>query len=336
MPHPVELYRVLAERPWDFDFFQALRLIECAHREKPRIGQSLRAHEDPVRLGQPPHLIFAPSTIAAFRNRAEGPPQLHVHFLGLFGPNGPLPLHLTEYAYDRMRNAGDPTIARFLDLFHHRMLSLFYRAWASAQPTVSHDRPEADRFSTYVGSLFGIGMPALRDRDAAPDASKLHYAGLLANQTRHADGLRAILADFLRLPVRIVEFVGHWLTLPEDNRTRVGARDGNCELGMSAVLGGRVHSYQHKFRIVIGPVGLADYRRLLPGGIRLRQLVAWVRNYAGLVPAWDLQLILKKGEVPPLTLGGGACLGWTTWLGGRPFEADADPLVLNPLQPEIQ
>lgn len=330
MPDPVDLYPALAQRPWDFDFFQALRLIECAHPDKPRIGQSRRAREDVLRLGQQASLGFAPAALAEFRLRGDRLPLLLVHCLGLFGPNGPLPLHLTEYAREREHNAGDPTFARFADVFHNRMLALFYRAWAAAQPTVSHDRDEGDRFADYLASLLGMGTPALRKRDALPDAARLHFAGLLANQARSADGLRMILGEFLRLPVRIVEFVGHWLHLPREDRTRIGLNEGNCALGESTVLGARVFGMQHKFRIEIGPVGFADYRKLLPGGVRLAQIVAWVRSYAGDVPAWDLRVVLKKDEVPPLALGGGASLGWTSWLGTRRSAADAADLVLTP------
>ena len=109
--------------------------------------------------------------------------------LRLLGPHGPLPTHLTEYVRDRVRNANDPTFARFLDIFHHRMVTLFYRAWANAQPAVSLDRPGRDRFSFYVGSLFGLGEAMLRERDAVPDFAKLHFAGLLAGPTRPAAGL---------------------------------------------------------------------------------------------------------------------------------------------------
>ena len=126
----------------------------------------------------------------------DAPPRLAVNFFGLFGPNGPLPLHLTEYARNRLRAESDPTLVRFIDLFHHRMLTLFYRVWAAAQPTVSFDRPETDRFALYVGSLFGLGMPSLRNRDAFPDLARLHYAGQLACQTRHPDGLNAMISDY--------------------------------------------------------------------------------------------------------------------------------------------
>ena len=148
---------------------------------------------------------------------------------GLLGPNGPLPMHITEYARHRLRHAGDPTLSRFLDLFHHRFLALFYRAWAQAQPHVNRDRPEHDRFLVYVGAFVGIAPPPLRHRDTVPDLAKLFHAGTLVRQVRNAEGLAAILRQFFRVPVGIEEFVGHWLRSRRRERTlsaprRRGAR----------------------------------------------------------------------------------------------------------------
>ncbi len=326
------LERALEGEPHRFDFFQALRRIECAHPDAPRLGRSLRPADDPIRLGQEPSLVFAPSSLASYEPGREGrPPRLLVYFLGLLGPNGPLPLHLTEYARDRLRNSHDPTFARFLDLFHHRMISLFYRGWANAQPTVNFDRPGSDRFALYVGALFGLAMPSLRDRDRWPDLAKLHYAGHLSCQAHNADGLRAVLGDYFRLAVDVEQFVGQWLELPEPAFSRLGLSRDTCSLGRSVILGSRSWECQHKFRVVIGPLGFADYESLLPGGESLDRLVALVRNCSGDELAWDVALILKKEDVPPLRLGGERGLGWTTWLAGRPFEQDPADLHLDPL-----
>jgi len=328
----VALFQELAAAPHGISFYEALRRIECAHPDNARQGCSARPDDDPVRLAQQPSLAFAASTIAAFET-ATGPrpPRLEVLFFGLLGPNGPLPLHVTEYVRDRERNSRDPTLARFLDLFHHRMLSLFYRAWASAQPAVSLDRPDSDRFGDYVGSLFGIGMPGLRDRDAMPDLAKLHYAGHYASQTRNADGLRAILGDFFKLRVRLDECVGEWLQLPEESCLRLGESPDTGSLGINAIAGAEVWEAQVKFRIVFGPLDFHQYRRLLPGGDSLKRLVAVVRNYIGDQLDWELQLKLEATEVPPLRLGEVGQLGWTTWLAAQPFTEDADDLHLYPL-----
>jgi type VI secretion system protein ImpH len=327
---PVELFEALRREPYACHFFQALRRLECRYRDQPRFGKAARARDDPVRLIQEPSMAFAPATLAAFDPGAEDrPPRLAQYFLGVFGPQGPLPLHLTEYAYERKRAHGDRTFASFADVFHHRMLSLFYRAWADAQPTVSFDRPETDRFNVYVGAPFGLGMPSLWNRDAVPDLAKFHYAGRLAGQTRNAEGLQAILADFFNLPVRIETFVGHWLPLSEASRCRLGESPSTGLLGMTAVIGERVWDCQHKFRVIMGPMSLEEFQRFLPGSDSLRRLVAWVRNYMGDELLWDVNLILKRDEVPPLKLGEETQLGWTTWLTGQPLEHDADDVKLD-------
>ncbi len=333
MPAAVELDRLLSEAVARLDFYQVMRLIENTHAELPRVGTSLRPRDDAIRLGQEAALAFAAGPLAGYDRARDGrPPRLRVNFFGLLGPNGPLPIHLTEFARDRQRNSADPTFVRFLDLFHHRMLSLFYRAWATAQPVVNRDRPQDDRFALYVGALCGLGQTSLHRRDAVPDRAKLHFAGLLSQATRHAEGLRAILQAFFRVPVEILQFVGQWLEVPADLRTRIGVRDGHARLGDSTTLGGRSWQVQHKFRVRIGPVGRADFERFLPGGDSLPRLAAWIRNYVGDTLDWDLQLVLRPDAVPALTLGGGGGgtrLGWTTWLGGDPAKRRCDQLVLD-------
>jgi type VI secretion system protein ImpH len=331
MRDPVELELRLEREAARMDFYQVLRLLEAAHPEQPRIGASLRPRDDVVRFGQEPSLSFQPAALAGFtRAGGEARARLAVNFFGLLGANGPLPTHLTEYTRDRLRNGGDGTMLAFLDVFHHRLLSLFYRARASAEPAISLDRPEADRFGDFVGSLFGIGAPAMRGRDDIGDFAKLHFAGLLANKSRPASGLVAILSGYFGLPVRIEQFAGHWMRLPPDVQTRVGRQEAGNRLGISSVLGKSVWDVQHRFRIVIGPMGYGDYQRLLPGGDSMRRLAAWVRTYAGLALDWDVRLVLRKEETPPLRLGAGVRLGWSTWPAGRTPASDRDQLLINP------
>ena len=321
------LCAAIAARPWEWNYFQALRLIECCSPEASRLGQAALPSGEPVRLGQEPSLSFAPASLASLTpGRGGMQPRLSVRFLGLFGPNGPLPLHLTEYARNRQAHAGDASLVRFADLIHHRFLCLFYRSWAQAQPCVSLDRPDRDRFSVHVGSLCGLGLESLRWRDAMPDYAKLHHAGLLARQVRNAEGLAVLLSGFLGLPVEIEQFVGQWMTLRECDRTSL-ARAGI--LGNGATLGSRIWDRQHKFRLLIGPLKLADYERLLPDSSGIEELVAAVLNYAGFEYAWDMRLILQADEVPRLRLGGELRLGYSCWLGRRCTDGAADDLVLD-------
>ena len=325
------LFQSIEKSVGKFDFFQLLRLIENAHPEQARIGKSLRPRDDAVRFAQNPELAFLPTAVSAFEPASDHKQaRLFVNFFGLTGPNGPLPTHLTEYARDRLRNANDPTFARFLDIFHHRMLSLFYRARAAGEPVINLDREEDDRFSTYVGSLFGIGSPSLRMRDQVPDFAKLHFAGLMTKRVRNAAGLANILREFFQLPFSIEQFVGHWMALPMEARTRLGALDGSSVLGSSIVLGGKVWDSQSKFRIVVGPLDYVEYCRMLPSGDSLKILVDWVRNYVGDALEWDVRLILKKEQIPVLKLGNSR-LGLTSWLHKLPPTKDSNQLLLNPI-----
>lgn len=326
-----EFFHALEARPFSFDFYQALRRIECLFADKPRVGAAPRPADEPVRLGQEPALDFAPATISALKRGPEGtPPRLEVRFLGLLGPNGPLPLHLTDYARDRLLHAGDATFARFLDLVNHRFLALFYRAWAQAQPTVSLDRPKEDRFAAYVGALIGIGAPRMQRRDATQDAAKLHFSGLLARHARNRDGLEALLVGYFGIPARVEEFVGHWMPLPADDRARLGSRAANASLGRGSVIGGSMWDRQHRVRIHLGPLTLAQYEDFLPGGRAIGRLVAWLRTYFAWEFEWDAALSLKRAEVPRVRLGDFGRLGWTTWLGRRREPTDAADLLLDP------
>ncbi len=206
-------------------------------------------------------------------------------------------------------------------------MSLFYRAWAQAQPTVSLDRPHEDRFSYYAGSLFGLGEKSLRERDAVNDFAKLYFSGLLARHVRNRDGLVALLTGYFRLPVKVEEFTGHWMQLQESERTRLG-RDGAL-LGNGAVLGRRVWDCQHKIRLCLGPLDLSQYESFLPGGAALVKLVAWVRQYLCFELEWDVRLVLKHDQVPKTRLGKFGRLGWTTWLGEARRTVDVADLTLD-------
>lgn len=320
---------LVAQTPYRFDFYQAMRRIASDHPHLPLLGEALRPMDEPVRVAQPAELDFAPAAIHSVQRRAGSPPRLMQRAFGLLGPNGALPLHLTEYTRERAQHHGDATLQRFLDMLTHRFALLFYRAWAEAQPAVSLDRPGNKAYFNRIGALVGIGLPSLQDRDTLPDASKLHFAGRLSRQTRDAEGLLAWCRIEFDVPVAIEQWCGHWTPLSRDERSRLGRRAGAL-LGRSVVLGSSVWDVQHKFRIRVGPLGLDRYRRFLPGGADLARLQALVRHWVGLEFAWDLKLVLARDDVPRCLLGPRRTgLGHTTWLGHYRRPRDADDLRID-------
>jgi type VI secretion system protein ImpH len=103
-------------------------------------------------------------------------------------------------------------------------------------------------------------------------------------------------------------------------------------LGRTTIIGSRIWDRQYKFRVVVGPLGFDDYRRMLPGGASLVRLVAMIRNYLGDELEWDLNLILRREETPQIQLGAQGRLGWTTWLTSRTPDSDPGDLRLQALR----
>lgn len=319
-PTPAADDAALRANPHAFELFAALRLLERVHRDRPRLGRSARPSQDAVRLRQPPSLAFAPGDIAGYVPAGSaGPGRLDTWVLGLFGPNGPLPLHLTEYAIERSHKARDHTLRAFADVFHHRMLALFYRAWADAQPVVQGDRPEEDRFRFHVGALIGMGPDT---GDAVVSTGTRHLAGRMLAHARNAEGLRCLLGAAFDVPVQVHEFIGEWMPLPGEAWLRLGRDPQVSGLGTTAVLGARVRGAQHRFRLQLGPLDGATFRAFLPGGRPLDELAALVRAYVGDEQAWDVQLVLRAGDVPTTRLGQAGRLGLDTWLGQRSWDLD--------------
>lgn len=318
----------LEAAPEKHHLFHTFRVLEGAFPEAPRFGEARRPREDKVRFGQEAELAFPPSAVRDYvPPSAETPGRLTNRVFGLFGPQGPLPLHLTEFARARLRQHRDPTFVAFADMLTHRMMTLFYRAWRSGQPAPSFDRGDKDDVETKVAAIAGYHGAAFKEMDALPDLAKRHFAGLLASGPKNAEGLVAILSAFFGARVRIREFVGSWLELEPDDRWVLGQRAG---LGRSTSIGDKVWTRTDKFRLIIGPVSLDEYRRLLPGGSSLDRLRAIVRNYVGDALDWDVNLILRADEVPPAILGETVQLGQTGWIGERKHKTDADDLYLEP------
>ncbi|MEO8345042.1 MAG: type VI secretion system baseplate subunit TssG [Betaproteobacteria bacterium] len=319
----------LNEAPYRFDLWHVLRWLDAKHPGLPALGRAPRPRLEPFRIGQEASLAFAPSPIHAFDLADEsGRARLTILGFGLFGPNGPLPTHLTEYVRERVRAHGDRTLMRFCDMFHHRFTLFFYRAWADVQSTASLDRPAEDRFSRYVGSLVHLGEETLRGRDAVPDHAKFFGAGHLVRETRNAEGLQRLISIFFQTGVQVEQWVCNWMKLAPEQRTRLGLGRIAERLGVGAVVGAQVLDAQGKFRLRVGPMSLAAYESHLPGAAPFQQMLAWLRNYIGIEFAWDVRLVLKRDEVPSARLGKTERLGWTTWLGHRTKATDADDLVL--------
>jgi type VI secretion system protein ImpH len=326
---PVAQLDGLLSETWRYGFFSLLRRV-AAIGNLHSIGTTQLPAAEPFRIGQRPSLTFAPREVADARLK-DGKLHIRLFGLGMLGPNGPLPIHVTEIAREREEHRNDPTLGNFLDIFHHRSLSLLYRAWATTQAAAGLDRPDQEHFSVYVASA--SGHASRRDRTAfLPTHARLSAAPHLITEARNVDGLRSSLAAYFRVPLRIDEYQLHWMTTPAHSQSIMGEQRMSSYLGAGAMLGEQAPDCQYRFRIVIGPLEIEQYQRFTPRGCDLLTLVEWVRAYVSEEYDWELELQIKPESAPPAVLGGPQQLGWSSWLGASPTDAPITGMRFEPEQ----
>jgi type VI secretion system protein ImpH len=324
----------LFDEPYGFEFFQAVRLLERIYSERQPVGRTSDPASEVARFRTRVSLAFPPSEIHDLteesRDDGEHPPQMMVAFMGLTGPLGVLPANYTELLIERTRYK-DTALWDFLDLFSHRMISLFYQAWEKYRFPVAYERGEEDRFTQYLFDEIGMGTRGLRSRLSFPDQALLYYGGLVAQRPHSASAIEAMLADYFDQPASVVQFSGQWLDLDEESLTRLGT--ANSELGVTTVAGARVWDNQSKFRLRFGPLDLPAFLAMLPVGSAYRPAAEMTRLLVGMEFDFDIQLVLKAEQAPSCILTTYAkrkpMLGWTTWLKSRPFAENDGQVVLS-------
>lgn len=331
-----QLERALTDDATGFGAFQAVRLLGRLHPERAPVGGWADPAAEIVRFSVPPSLAFPPAEVHALRGPAgdSGPFQLSINFFGLTGPQGVLPHVYTQHAADQARRR-DPAFRDFLDLFHHRALSLFYRVWAKARPVLAHETGEDEWLLEHLLDIAGLGTTKLRHRVAVPDSVLGYYAGLLAPQARPADGLARIIGDYFDVPATVEQFVGEWRHVDGRGQCTLGTDDMPAQLGLG-VVGDEAWDPQARVRLRLGPLTRAQFDSFLPGGPAHESLRALARLYADDQVGVEAQLVLDRGAVAPCILGfplggSGACgppLGRGTWLVSRPLARDPDETAL--------
>jgi len=289
--------------------FAVLRRAEARDADKPRIGKARRPEQSIVDLAQEPTLGFAGRTLAGLETR-YGRPQLRGYWLGLTGPMGPLPSHVSEFAYFERRNARKRPFGDWLDLISGRMLQLFFRAWAESQPAAHADRPYDDRFSQWLAALSGAMEGSASDSPFFAHG-RVHYAALFGG-SRSAVAIEDALTHLLRQQALVVEFQPRWREFERSDRTRLG-RDF-ATLGSDAVLGDRIFSAADAFRVIVRAGDYADYLSLLPTGERFAVASEAIEAFKPTHLEWDLCVELADSEAPPARLDGRSRLGWSGWV----------------------
>ncbi len=328
------LNELLFEEPYRFEFFQAVRLLERIYPERAALTETPSPEKEVVRFRGNPSLRFPPSEIQHLvevvdEETGEKRVEMMINFMGLIGIAGVLPIHYSELIVERARYS-DTSLHAFMDMFSHRLVSLFYKAWEKYRFPVQYERGDDD-FTSYLFDWVGLGTMGLRGRMGLDEERLLPYGGLIQQKPHSSGSLEQILADYYGVPAKVKQFFGQWLHLDEESITKLGTR--NSVLGVDAIIGTKVWDQQSKFRLVIGAMSFTQFQEFLPNGNGHEPLKSMIRFMVGLELDFDLQLVLHAKQVPSCILTTRAkrrpMLGWTSWLKSKPFEEDDDQVVLQ-------
>jgi type VI secretion system protein ImpH len=328
----------LFEHGCEFDFFQAVRLLGRVYPRRREVGTTAKPSEEFARFRAHLTMAFPASAIHEVTRDEDSanPVHLTVAFMGLTGTQGVLPFWYTEHLMAR-NAARDDTTAAFFDIFHHRLLSLFYRAWKKHRPAVLYESSATrqaipDTFTQNLFDLIGMGTAGLRGRLHVCDESLLLYSGLIAQKPHSAAALVGILRDFFHVDVEVDQCLGDWYQVDDSERCCLLDTE-NDRLGTAAFVGGEVWDQQARFRLRLGPLTLDRFVDFLPDGLAMGRLVDLTRYFVGQALSFDVQLVLDRGAVPWCRLGdegpNAPRLGWMGWLKTGDFDADAGDAVFR-------
>lgn len=321
---------MLEKEPYCVRFFQAVRLMERLYPERNPVGLFVSPSTEAVQFSSVPTLAFPASEIQDLETDKEGQPHMSVNFMGLSAAVGALPHVYTEFLLERAR-AKDRSPAEFFDIFNHRIISLFYRAWQKYRFYIAFERTgeNDDVVSARLLDLIGLGTPSLTHRMGIKDEACLYYDGLLSQRRPTAQGLKQLLEDYFAVPVRVEQFTGTWRRLPPQNRTALADTGSFSEqLGMGTIVGDEVFDQHGAVTIRLGPLGFSRYQDFLPGARGCIELREWLRLYANREFDFVIRLMLERNEVPQMKLGEDGQtaprLGLVSWVRNRPLNRDPD------------
>lgn len=305
--------------------FNLLRRIERAHPGQPRIGHSRRTADEVVTLSQEPRMGFPAADVAGLAQPATGKTQVHAQAIGYFGPQGALPLNITEEAA-RWVDLGDRAFVDFTNIFGTRFQQLFFRAWSDAHAISQFDAPDKDRFQGYIGALSGIGTEGFRSHDSVHDVFKTSMVPLHAARVKSPVRLRQLIEHHLACDVIVREHEPSWLEFEAADHCKLGQQ--GATLGRDSFLGSRVQTINERVVLEIRTGTLDQYKAYMPGGRAydaLRDVVFW---YLGKTVEVGVEVALPANAVPAATLGPHAQLGFTTAVAPTFDKTDTTPVPM--------
>lgn len=306
--------QALIDNPSEHDFYKAVFVLQqqlVSNKSKHnKVGYDSLPKSELVRFKADQHLGFPGQSISKVKvkdgidknniDKDKIAVEMHVSFMGLTGISGALPQHYSELVLERLK-LKDTGMRDFYDLFNHRLISLFYRAWEKyrfAANYQNNSQSSPDSFSSVLGKLSG------------EHAIKQYYAGIFNKKIRTIDGLTLILQDFTQCDVSIKQFQGRWQKLSTMDQTRLGGRkspEGQfAAFGIDATIGSKVWDINSAIAIVIKPTVNTQIRSFLPGQETSRVLKNLISSYLGVAIKFKIHLEIQTRQIPMAQLSNAA------------------------------
>lgn len=316
---PAALLPALLANAPEMNFFRLCELIELSAPQRPPLGTTDSPAGEPVRFRSRGRLGFPGREIDAVEHDSDHPdlpPVVRTTFLGLYGVDARMPSYFVDEIAQH-RDGAEP-LAAFLDLFHHRIVTQFYRVARKYRYPVGFRQGGQDAVSRYLLSLLGLGFGQSEPGQSVPTQKLLSMLGLASQRTRTAEGLAGVLQHAVPdAQVTVAEFHPVWVRLDSAERMPLGE---NC------VLGRGFHDRTNAVRVVIQPTARESVLGLMPGREMHREVMALLRFYLGYAAHAHLEMHVRRSLMPAPALNSDqASLGYTTQLRRSAAMEDADP-----------
>lgn len=309
----------LLREGYDFSFFQVIRLLRLLALQTSG-SQTTPAVSKAIRIKPHLSLAFPASEVQNIEEIGDiKDPRflITVNFLGLYGASSPLPQFYTEDLIDEA--AEDESVSRdFFDTLNERLFTLLFECWGKYRQSLKIVEEKSREHLERLFCLLGLGEPSFRE-DMPEPQRLLRYIGLFSQFPRSALGLKTLLADALEgIPVDVIPCIERKATLPESQLLRMGI--SGCLMGTDSYLGTQLKDRMGKFRIRVGPLTRADFKRFSPGMEDFQRITFLTDLYFVEPLEYDVEVILAEGEALTIRLGDAtrSTMGVDGWMFSDP------------------
>lgn len=236
---------------------------------------------------------------------------LITNIFGLIGAHGDLPLNDSDQVLRQLKNK-QPALLAFYQIFHQRLIELYYQAWQQQQVYVDYEKPSSSQTIKLLCQYLGIPFD--------PTTDMLAYPNFFANNLASEKRLQQLLRDYTQLPVSILRSQSKTVKLPQQQLTQLSRKqnsDNNNCLGQSWVLGTKIRMDAWHFTIVVTVDDISRYQQLMRDKSWQQQIKTLALAYVGSHYRASISIQLKQQQYPSFYLDANQAstrLGITTYI----------------------